>query len=132
MRVLKRIPSDAETPLDQRRCDALLGIIHSFVPGSNGQATTSSPYVVVAHVPLAALVEDSGEESTLVGELEHHGLIDAETVQRIAATPPLLWPSTTSSGTPCTRAGPRGSRATPSAERSCGAIGTVDFRVAPT
>ena len=62
--------------MDQRRCDALLGIIHSFVPGSNGQATTSSPYVVVAHVPLAALVEDSGEESTLVGELEHHGLID--------------------------------------------------------
>jgi hypothetical protein len=81
---LKQIPSDAETPLDQRRCDALLGIIHSFVPGSNGQATTSSPYVVVAHVPLAALVEDSGEESTLAGELEHHGLIDAETVQRIA------------------------------------------------
>ena len=81
---LKQIPSDGETPLDQRRCDALLGIIHSFVPGSNGQATTSSPYVVVAHVPLAALVQESGEESALAAELEHGGLIDRQTVQRIA------------------------------------------------
>ena len=39
---------------------------------------------MVAHVPLAALVEDSGEESALAGELEHEGLIDVETVQRIA------------------------------------------------
>ena len=47
-------------------------------------ATTPSPYVVVAHVPLDALVEESGEPSTLAGELDHHGLIDGETVQRIA------------------------------------------------
>ena len=81
---LDQIPSDGETPLDQRRCDVLTGIIHSSVPGSTGPASTASPYVVVAHVPLAALVEDSGEQSTLAGELEHGGLIDAETVQRIA------------------------------------------------
>ena len=81
---VKLIPSDAETPLDQRRCDALVGIVHSFVAGSASRATTTSPYVVVAHVPLGALVEDSGEESTLAGELEHGGLIDAETVRRIA------------------------------------------------
>ena len=84
---LKQIPSDGATPLDQRRCDALLGIVHSSVPGSNGSpttATTTSPYVVVAHVPLDALVEDSGEHNTVAGELEHGGLIDAETVQRIA------------------------------------------------
>ena len=61
----KQIPSDGETPWDQRPCDAFLEMIRSFVPGSNGQATTTSPYVVVAHVPLAALAEDSGEESTL-------------------------------------------------------------------
>ena len=79
--VLKAVPSDAETPLDQRRCDALLGIVGS-VPDTT--ATTTSPYVVVAHVPLAALVEDSGEESTLAAELEHGGLIDRQTVQRIA------------------------------------------------
>jgi len=81
---VKLIPSDAETPLDQRRCDALVGIVHSFVAGSGSRATTTSPYVVVAHVPLGALVEDSGEESTLAAELEHGGLIDAETVRRIA------------------------------------------------
>ena len=39
---------------------------------------------MVAHVPLAALVDDSGQASALAGELEHAGLIDGETVQRIA------------------------------------------------
>ncbi len=63
--VLTQIPSDGQTPLDQRRCDAFLGIIRSVVPGSKaGRATTTSPYVVVAHVPLDALVDDSGEETT--------------------------------------------------------------------
>jgi hypothetical protein len=77
----KEMPSDGETPWDQRCCDALMGVIHS----SGAEATTTaSPYVVVAHVPLAALVEDAGEQSALAGELEHHGLIDGETVQRIA------------------------------------------------
>jgi len=82
---LEEIPSDGATPLDQRRCDALVGIIGSAVPGPNGQgAATASPYVVVAHVPLAALVEESGELSNLAGELVPGGLIDGETVQRIA------------------------------------------------
>ena len=83
--VLTQIPSDGQTPLDQRRCDAFLGIIRSVVPGPAGRATTASPYVVVAHVPLGALVGDSGEEtSVLAGELEQGGLIDTETVRRIA------------------------------------------------
>ncbi len=86
--VVRQVPSDGETPLDQRRADALMGIIGSTVQDSKGSpattATTSlaaatSPYVVVAHVPLDALVEDSGEESTLAGELEQGGLIDTET-----------------------------------------------------
>jgi hypothetical protein len=81
---LGQIPSDGATPLDQRRCDALLGIMGSGVPGPNGSSVTTSPYVVVAHVALGALVEDTGEASTLVGELEHGGLIDTETVQRLA------------------------------------------------
>ena len=84
---LEQIPSEGATPLDQRRCDVLLGLLRSAVPGSTGSptaTTTASPYVVVAHVPLAALVEDSGEESALAGELEHGGLIDIETMQRIA------------------------------------------------
>ena len=93
---LAQIPSEGETPLDQRRCDALLGVVHASVPDPGGRATkanppsptspttTFSPYVVVAHVPLAALVEDAGEESSLAGELDYGGLIDAQTVQRIA------------------------------------------------
>jgi hypothetical protein len=39
---------------------------------------------VVTHVPLAALVDDAGEQSALAGELEQQGLIDGETVRRIA------------------------------------------------
>ena len=76
----KEIPSDGETPWDQRCCDALCELIRS----TGGRSEAASPYVVVAHVPLAALVEDSGETSDLAGELEHHGLIDVETVRRIA------------------------------------------------
>ena len=42
-------------------------------------AATASPYVVVAHVPLAALADESSE---LAGELERDGLISGETVRR--------------------------------------------------
>jgi hypothetical protein len=80
----KEVPTDGQTPWDQRLCDGFLGLIRSSVPGATGKASTASPYVVVAHVPLAALVEDAGETSNLAGELEYGGLIDAETVQRIA------------------------------------------------
>jgi hypothetical protein len=81
----KEIPSDGETPWDQRCCDAFSELIRSSAAGSTGRATTASPYVVVVHVPLAALVdEDSDEQSVLAGELEYGGLIDVETVQRIA------------------------------------------------
>ena len=81
---LRHIPSDGATPLDQRRCDAFLGIVGSVAQDSKGSGDGASPYVVVAHVPLDALVHDPGEESTLAGELEHAGLIDAQTLRRIA------------------------------------------------
>jgi len=81
---LGEIPSDGATPLDQRRCDALVGIIQSAGNEAAGQAATASPYVVVAHVPLDALFDGAGERSDLAGELEHGGLIDGETVHRIA------------------------------------------------
>jgi Domain of unknown function (DUF222)/HNH endonuclease len=77
----KEIPSDGETPWDQRLCDGFLELIRSSAPGSTA---TASPYVVVAHVPLTSLTEASGQETSLAGELEHVGLIDGETVQRIA------------------------------------------------
>jgi Domain of unknown function (DUF222)/HNH endonuclease len=84
------LPSDKKAPLDQRRCDGFLGMVDVATPGASGGGATSdpatapNPFFVVAHVPLEALVEESGEKSELAGELEHHGLIDVETVQRIA------------------------------------------------
>ncbi len=77
----KEIPSDGETPWDQRLCDGFLDLIHSSEPGS---ASTASPYTVVAHVALSALVEESDAQTGLAGELEHVGLIDSETLKRIA------------------------------------------------
>jgi hypothetical protein len=80
----KEVPSDGKTPWDQRLCDGLLDLIRSSRRGSTSPATTARPYVVVAHVPLVSLVEESGGETALAGELEHVGMIDGDTVKRIA------------------------------------------------
>jgi len=80
----RQVPSDGETPWDQRLCDAFLEVIRSSVRDANGGRSTSSPYVVVAHVPLAALIDKSSEATELAGELERDGLISCETVRRIA------------------------------------------------
>ncbi len=78
----KKVPTDGETPWDQRLCDAFFELVRSAHPG--GRATTASPYFVVVHVPLADLVEESGSTSALAGELERDGLISAEVVRQIA------------------------------------------------
>jgi hypothetical protein len=80
----RRIPSDGETPWDGRCCDAFMEIIRSSRRGATGSGTSTSPYVVVAHVPLHTLVDPSGETTGLAGELERGGLISCDTVQRIA------------------------------------------------
>jgi hypothetical protein len=80
----KAVPSHGKTPWDQRLCDGFLELIRSSAPGSASPAPTTSPYIVVTHVPLASLVDESGEETALAGELEHLGFIDCQTVQRIA------------------------------------------------
>jgi hypothetical protein len=81
----RRIPSDGETPWDQRRCDAFVEMVRSSLRGAAGSgAATTSPYFVVAHVPLDALVDRSGRTTGLAGELERGGLISCDTVQRIA------------------------------------------------
>ncbi len=80
----RQIPSDGDTPWDQRLCDAFVGMVRSSGAGRTSSAPTTSPYVVVAHVPLAALVDESGETTALAGELERDGLISGETVRRIA------------------------------------------------
>jgi Domain of unknown function (DUF222)/HNH endonuclease len=79
------VPSDGETPWDQRCCDAFMEKIRSSA-GTDGTETTASPspFLVVVHVPVAAFVENSSETTTLAGDLERHGLIDRKTVQRIA------------------------------------------------
>ncbi|MFZ0252025.1 MAG: DUF222 domain-containing protein [Acidimicrobiales bacterium] len=71
----KEVPADEGARWDQRLCDAFLEVV-----GSSRPATTGSPYFVVVHVPMATLVDRSG----LAGELEGHGLIDADTVRRIS------------------------------------------------
>jgi hypothetical protein len=73
----REIPSDGDTPWDQRLCDAFVAILRSS--GSPGGAATS--FTVVAHVPLATLLDES---SDLPGELERDGLVSADTVRRLA------------------------------------------------
>ncbi len=82
----RAVPTDGETPWDQRLCDAFIEMIRtSGGHGAEGHgATTASPYFVVVHVPLATLVDDAGEGSALAGELERGGLISTETVRQIA------------------------------------------------
>jgi hypothetical protein len=77
----RAIPSDGETRWDQRLCDGFLGLVRST---SSGKGTTTSPYFVVVHVPLAALVDEAGEGSDLAGELERGGLLSTASVQHIA------------------------------------------------
>lgn len=81
----KKIPADGETSWDQRRCDAFLEIIRESgaAPGRGGGGGGRSPYFVVLHTPLAALIDPSGSASELAGDLERGGLIDVETVRRL-------------------------------------------------
>ena len=75
----RRIPSDGETPWDQRMCDAFLQLLRSSDAGG------PSPYLVVAHTPLGSLIDEGSDEvSALAGELERDGLLSVETVRRIA------------------------------------------------
>lgn len=79
----RQIPSDGETPWDQRLCDAFVGIVR----GSHSSDGTASPFTVVAHVPIETLLDESSE---LAGELERDGLISAETVRRLACDGTLI------------------------------------------
>jgi hypothetical protein len=73
----REFPSDGETPWDQRLCDAFVGLVRS----SGSPHPAAARFTVVAHVPLATLLD---EASDLPGELERDGLISAETVRRVA------------------------------------------------
>jgi len=84
----KQVAPDVETsatqvPLDQRRCDGFMALVRSATPGGSASLATS-PFVVVLHAPLDAVVDETGTASELAGELERDGLVDAETVRRVA------------------------------------------------
>jgi hypothetical protein len=76
----KDVPSDGETRWDQRMADALVGLVRSTTTSSNDTKGASSA-LVVAHTPLATLLDDDADRP---GELEGAGLIDAHVVRRLA------------------------------------------------
>jgi hypothetical protein len=79
----RQLPSDGETPWDQRLCDAFVGLIRS----SRRPGGTGTPFTVVAHVPLDTLLDEASE---LPGELERDGLISADTVRRLACDATII------------------------------------------
>ncbi|HSZ36035.1 MAG TPA: DUF222 domain-containing protein, partial [Acidimicrobiales bacterium] len=98
----RQVPSDGETRWDQRLADALVAVVRGGGRRPAGRPApprrrtgdtptpvnevAPSPYLVVAHVPLATLTEDS----ELAGELEHRGLIDATVARRLACDATLV------------------------------------------
>lgn len=83
--IARDVPSDGETPWDQRMCDGFMGLVRSHAGGgSTTEEPAKSPYFVVVHVPLAALADETGEASDLAGELERDGMLSVATVQQIA------------------------------------------------
>jgi hypothetical protein len=81
----KEVPSDGETPWDHRLCDAYMDVVRTSGGGVSSGRAKASPYFVVVHVPLEALVDaKGGKTSELAGELERDGLISTEVVLKIA------------------------------------------------
>jgi hypothetical protein len=82
--IAKEIPSvDGETSWDQRMADAFMGLIRSGQDGG-AESSVNSPYFVVVHAPVAVLLDETGEETELAGDLERGGLISIEAVRRVA------------------------------------------------
>jgi hypothetical protein len=75
----KRIPSDGQTPFDQRLCDGFLRICQGAAGGRGGGGGGSSRVLVVAHADLALLQGGNG-----VAELEGLGLLSPEAARRLA------------------------------------------------
>ena len=80
----KKIPSDGTTPWDERQGDAFMDIMAGATSGGRPMGGAKGVYLVVAHVPLEALIDQDGAESDLFGELERGGLISAGVTRRLA------------------------------------------------
>ncbi len=88
------LSNEDKVPLDQRRCDGFLAMVDSATPGRHpGSASGSAnegrsrPQPVLGGGPCAprrTWSRDQVEPGELAAELEHGGLIDLETVRRIA------------------------------------------------
>ncbi|HEX4162358.1 MAG TPA: DUF222 domain-containing protein, partial [Acidimicrobiales bacterium] len=82
--IAKEIPSgDGEVSWDQRMADAFMGLVRCGREGG-GESSAPSPYFVVVHVPIAALLGESGEESDLAGDLERGGFVSMQAVRRVS------------------------------------------------
>jgi hypothetical protein len=91
VKTAKRIEHDRDIRWDQRLHDALLILMRRAAGGGDGggygdQAAHGSPnhFFVVVHVPLSALISESGDVSDLGGELETGGYLHSDVVQRLA------------------------------------------------
>jgi Domain of unknown function (DUF222)/HNH endonuclease len=86
-RAAKGLPSDGETPWDRRLCDALVLSLrqsrHGAAVGDGAAIPQVGRPLVVLHAPLRALYDEDAA-TDLAGELERDGLVDAETLRRIA------------------------------------------------
>jgi hypothetical protein len=85
----RQIPSDGDTGWDRRLADALVSLVRTT---NDNTRVGGAPYLVVAHVPLAALVDhpDDGDFSELAGGLERGGFISTETLRRLACNTSLV------------------------------------------
>ncbi len=83
----KALPTDGETPWDQRQYDAFLGLFRTGTgtgtSGRSGRGDGASPFFAVLHAPLADLIDETGDPTALVGDLERGGLLSLETVRRL-------------------------------------------------
>jgi hypothetical protein len=77
----RELPSDGETPWDQRLCDAFLQSVRASALAGDG--VDAPGWFVVAHVPLAAVMGPAGDATELAGDLERGELLSVETVRRI-------------------------------------------------
>ena len=80
----KAQPSDGETRWDQRQYDAFIALFRSGASGRSRRADPWNPYFAVFHVPLSDLIDETGDPTELVGDLERGGHLDLETVRRLA------------------------------------------------
>ena len=114
-------PLRGETPLDQRLCDAFMGLVRSATPGAVEPGHHGEPAPRGGSTcPSVTWSTTQATAPSWSAELERGGLIDADTVQRLACDATVVVAARRRArATPCTRAGPGASPPMPSAERSC-------------